>query len=352
MALDLGTICNNRVAREQLWTNNTRGGGNYNRQIPLAEYLLNNQAVVWDGDLKDLRKCIPLDAYWARICDNAPLSDCSGITCTISGSPRITGNKVTYDKNFCFIDTFSVSDDECKNDFAAQKKIAMEMENVMRKFRGKTNSMIIANLDSQYTPTVLPAGMPSFIQVNPTTGAVQIPASYWNHDLIVYLITIAEYNDIQMPALFGGSTFYHANKNSQLNQLNSNQKDESAKYNQLPMVFDLRWFDPNFTTPTVFLSDASGFGFFNAWEHDNTTPVEFLAKDSSYVYRVTDRMLKWNDGGTMRSLYYDVYVQENCIVVNGTRRKKFDFEMRYAGGIHNAPADCNGGNGILKIEMV
>lgn len=352
MPLDLGTICNTRVARERLWNGSNRDKNAYNRDTPTADLFLQNQAVTWSPELKDLTKCKPMEAYWARICDTTPLGDCSDIACTINYPARITGQNETYDRNFCHTDGFSITDDECKNEITLNSKMVMEMENIFRKFREKANRQVIAALDSNFTAPVMPAGLPSWITVT-GGGVIQIPAAYFTHDLMVYLNTIAEYNDINMPHLVSGSVFYHSVKNSAFNQLNQNQKDEAAKFGQMPISWDLRYMDQMFGgTPTMFLADLGGFGFFNSYQHSNTTPESFSSKDGSSVYSIPDMKLRWNDNGTIKQVRYDVFVQENCTIVAGLRKLKWDFEFKFAGGIHFSPADCNGGNGILKIEMI
>ena len=114
--------------------------------MPALRSMLDRQNVSWNPILLGNR-CVGMRADWLKDCQAPSLLDPKDADCTITGQP-IESVKQDYAPNFAEIETFRVTDDECKDVYTAQDKIAYNMATKSVKLARKVSQRLIAFLNA------------------------------------------------------------------------------------------------------------------------------------------------------------------------------------------------------------
>lgn len=317
-------------------------------QAPLesAKALLENQTVKFDPILSG-RQCIGVTAAWLKSCTDTSV-DCSDtdfdlVDCSIVGAELESDNKL-YQPNLCFRTTFSVSDTDCADIYSFQDKMAYSFSKKMLELDKKINA---------YMPAFLHANA----MANRHTGTigtisgtlVNIPAALWTPDLLADFHLATVFNEINNEVVLTGTAFANVMYNANFNALNSDQKDEMAKFSAFGNWYaDPRVVDTVLGTKSLFVFDAGGYGFFNTNEYTNDVPYNQLDAANTTTFRMASKNLKYRDGNVLKPVYYDITWQRTCTLMNGLRRWVNQVEITFRGGLFLGPEDCTGGSGILE----
>jgi hypothetical protein len=335
------------VKQQEMWAN-PRSLNQLNEYTETAQAILSNQMVRWLPIMENGRKCIGVKATWLKDCDDT-VTDCSSgnnlSNCDISGH-EIESDSKLYPENLCIRDSFKVMDDECKDQYEAQEKIAFAMIRSKQKIQKKLNTKIISFLDANITANLF-TGTYGDIDGTETYFA----PSYWTQDIIAEFDLTNVMNKIRTPIVLNGSNLRTAVFNAQFNQLNSDQKDQAAKFGHMKMYWDLLNIDTTVGSKATYLVDAGGVGFFNLNNYMNTAPEQTNDNQNSVVWHETSPNLSYMNGNAEQPLKFDITMLRKCTVIGSQRLWGYHYEVQLRGGLHLGPPGCGGATdtGILKI---
>lgn len=329
------------------------------KPVDTAQVILGRQLVDWNPfygpkGLNNGRSCIGANVVWLKNC--APeVKDCAEDlqSCVLTGPEMESDNKL-YEPNQCFDFSASVKDNKCKDLFDKATKV------------GKAIADGIAALDAEIQKRLI-----AFIVANPqdnaftgTYGVIDgsgTPTTFtraeWSDGrIIAELAATAEINGLHnYYGISGRNMWAEAFMARAVPAGAFNATDNQYLFSAgiFDIVFDLVNIDAaNGGTPTTALVDAGAYGYFNVTDYDNDAPVPFHQGSNLSVFRVRSPRLSYNNGGTLQPVYYDVEIQEGCIVDSATNKKTTETVVRvqHQGGLHLAPDICDDGTGILIFE--
>lgn len=339
------------VRQEEIWAD---GRNTRELQHPEAalQGVLSRQQVTFDPILRG-DQCVGFKAAWLKSGNTTVVDNSAGASdlenCDITGA-EIESVSATYAPNIAFRTSFEVRDDECKDLFAAQDKIAYAMLNAKTQLKKSLSASLIAFLNSNASASEYTIARGAIHHT--LSGSVQqIDPSLWNSDLLSEFFLHAEWNKFNNPYILSGSNFI---KDFWIDPYRVDvAKTSQNVYRQGPfdMVFDPRNVDTVNATKRSYLIDAGALGFFCKNNNAATVAEEITA--DTFRYQERDMSLTITNGGQSLPLTYDIYMKRGCHVKNGNARVPgWTFEVQLLGGLHAAPPDNDGKNGITIFDQV
>lgn len=311
-----------------------------------------NQKVTWHPIMKG-RKCVGVQAVWLKKCADTVVDFSSSnalVDCDISAT-EIESNSLTLSPTFKLRDSFVVWDDECKDLIEVNEKIAWASIRTKVALEEKLNQKTIAFLNANkmvnaFTPA---AGSIGVAAGAPAGSQTRVDPAYWNEDIIAEFDLAAEFNELNSPYVINGTNLRSAFFNAAYNTLNSDEKDQKAKFQHFDMYFDSRVINGITTRKSTFIVDSGALGLWIQNENESEVPVEWNDRKGMVAWRENSINLAYRDGSAVVPVAFDVYMYRDCkIAGNGARRMGWFFEYNLRGGIAVGPPDCNDGTGILE----
>lgn len=352
MNFDASRLPDILLKQDEMWQD-PRSKRELQHPLVTAQVLLENQLVTWTPVMKG-RQCIGVSATWLKSCEDNSI-DCeatgnSDVDCVIDGRP-IQSDSATYKPNICLKDSFAVWDDECADAFSFEEKFAYAMLKAKLNLEKRINTKMIAFLEAntmqnRYTDT--------YGTIAPTETS--FPSALWTADLMAEFDITAEFNEINAPIIISGTNLKNAVYNASFNQLNDDQRDQAAKFGDFDIFFDPRNVNTTTGQRSTFMIDQGSYGFFVKNEFTNEIPVNQGDDKNTMTYMERSMSLNYRDGNATIPLTFDVYVQRKCKIadIGNTKKRRWGtfVEINFNGGIHLAPADCEGGTGMLEFVNV
>lgn len=314
-------------------------------RLNTAKAVLENQTAVPLPVMTADGKCTAVDMTWLKYCGSTGV-DCADedyvFSCDITGAEG-ESVKERLEANYCHEEKFIVRDDECNDLFPAVKKIAEGIANAKLKAEANLSAFMMAQLyagispasayegevpegwDLDGTPYLYPgtaidrprvlSEMYVMSQINQVTNPVYVADGTWQAD--VYLAQHLNNN--------GGAVVNEAGLYDGMG--NKWYFDPIAMSTLNNDAGRLIMFDPN-NILAWFTNDVSNF-----------EPEMWLSSKALTRWKEPTMYLRDRNGNP---LYYDVYMQEDCIEgVNGKPRKVYKFKLTLSGGFHIGPNACN-----------
>lgn len=328
--------------QEEMWKN-SRVNNNFDQPIETARVILANQQVAWDPIMNNARKCIGQKVVWLKQSDST-IGDGATASCTIAGT-EIESDSKTYAPNLILNREFKVLDDQCKDIFEVQDKIAYQMMWAKTLLLSAFNVKVIALLEANLMANVAPQSG----TYNATTKATYYTSGYWNQDLIAELNLSAIMNKINNPIILNGTNLYNAYFNSQYNVRNDNQKDQVAKFNHFNMYWDPRNIDSTVGAKATYVIDTGVLGFFNQNEYNTLVPYWNEDDKNTFTWREDLPGLSYMDNGVMKNCAVDVRMQRRCAANGSNLAFGYYFDVIFRGGLVTAPLNVSTDKGILKF---
>lgn len=337
------------VRQEEVWAD-----GRNTREVRHPEAalqgVLSRQMVNYDPILRG-SECVGFKATWLKsanttVVDNSDeLSDLAN--CDITGA-EIESVSTTYAPNIFLRHTFMVTDDECKDLFDAQTKIAYAMLNAKTQLKKTLSSKLIAFLNANASASKYTIALGGIHHT--LTGTVQeIDPSLWTPDLLAEFDLHAQWHELDNPYILTGSNFYKDFWLTPFRSENSKTTHDVYPGGPFDFIFDARNVDTVNATKRSYLIDAGSLGFFVKNYNAATAPEEI--KSDLWRYQERDMSVTVMNGGQAIPLTYDVYMSRGCYIKGGKARVPgWTFEVQLNGGMHVAPADLDGDNGILAFD--
>ena len=180
-----------------------------------------------------------------------------------------------------------------------------------------------------------------------TTDSTYIPANQWDEDIIPYFAMTADLNRFASPYFVHGANLYMLAKvAAPKDSLNDDERDFLAKYQMYAHYWDTHNFAALNENNLTLMIDAGAVAFASVNYHTDTP--DNIAADVS-LFRVPSRAT-YNNGTPIA--YYDVFIQRQCLVVNGQKEWYDVVEMKLPkwGLIVNPATFQTGNNGILEFR--
>lgn len=269
-------------------------------------------------------------------------------SCEIGGD-RAASAKITIVPTEDLYDEFTVVDDQVDGLFDMEKEMAEQMARKMSEIRLVWNNKILAFFNAN---TMLP-------DVHADDGTLVgnvitvAKATLSSADYIAKVQLIAEMNDVYDAFIISGRMFW-VEKYKAMFKTAACCSVDALFDGPFDISFDLRNIDSVVGTDAVLLIDPGSYAIFPTNDFDNDTPIE-RAKDT-VSFRLKDPILQYSNGGTMVSVYYDVLVQDKCVIddtVSPARErwgKSVRLHMRW--GKTLAPDPGGFGTGIIEFNGV
>lgn len=307
---------------------------------------LERQRVAWHPILKG-EKCIAVEASWLKDCAADGTTDGEDVTCDIAGL-QIESDNEQYKPTFSLREIFAVTDDECRDMFAFQEKVAYSMLVKKTKLIKRFTTAFAAFIAAGATASVfVPEGMTN------NAGTLEFAPIDANPSFLAKIALAAEMNRFENYYLLSGITFWESKYNAQFEKLNDDQRDREAKFN----AFDMFWDPLNFQRLSIpnkmFMIEAGSAGFFPQNDYMSLSPTELTSENWTWREKID---LKYADDARLQDVYIDVRMTRECIVQEkdhrNTPKAGWHFELLLSGGLILGPTDCTGGQGIIELEQV
>lgn len=287
-----------------------------------------------------------------------------GLVCDIVSAEGVASVESTLAFNMLKVKNIEVSDDICGNLFAdpgrngteqAATIIAQRLNHAMNSLRKGLNASFItflnANKSSVNNDASLPTGITfgtSLFTVTETTLSMNDP------DTLTDLEAIAINNDMTDYFFVAGRNhFYNARRNAEYHALNDNERDV-IRWGDTPIYFDIKNLDSTLSGKNSFIVDPGAFIFFNHVDEGLSFIPEMVSEaDNLFEYIVEDPILRFNNGGMIEPIRYQLAYQKICNNVNAsTLRRTFThrWEVKLHGGLYAAPPAEDTHTGILKFK--
>lgn len=341
------------VKQQEMWAAG-RSDRDLNHPEVGLQGVLSRQQVTFAEILRG-DQCVGFKAAWLKssantVTDNSD-SESNIEDCDLSGV-EMESDSQTYAPNVFLRTSFMVTDDECKDLFTAQEKIARGMLDAKTKLKKTLSEKLVAFLNSNASASDFTIAKGA---IHHTLDGVvhEIAPSDWNSDLLAEFQLHSDYNDLQSPYMLTGMNFW---KDFWLTPYRTDFAKDKAQnvYQQGPfdIIFDPRNVDSvNDPAKRTYLIDAGALGWFSKNYNLSVTPDE-IANDV-YRYQESDMSLTFQNGGQSLPLTYDVYMKKGCYIKNGKARVPgWTFEVNLMGGLHVAPPDANDKNGIFAFDQI
>lgn len=321
------------------------------RPIETARGVLESQRVTWNPSLFDGTTCIGVTGAWLKNCGDNVISCTDGEFeapgCTIGGN-ELQSDSILYKPNDCLIGELSVLDNECRDIFDLQEKVAFGMASLEMQILSKLNRKVIAFLDANSDDNTLIGGPGTVDPLNPIT---YFPSTAWTPEIVADLAYIVSQFDINNPVAITGYNLWNSNFNAAFNALNDNQRDQIAKLGFMPIFFDPQNIDVAMGQRTTFVFDPANVGFFTTNQFQNLAPIDMNDALNTMVMRYNSQKLSFANGTQRLPVSFDVQMQRACTTVNELNQQRWGWKirMKLTFGLYTGPADCNGVKGIFQF---
>lgn len=318
--------------------------------------LMNNQTVRFPDALRD-KTCRKLKAWFPRNCKPVVTEDCctgDDDSCEIPFSPdTVPVECYEYAPNFCRTVKFGAMDDQCDSKITMEEVLRESMAKAERQLIEDLNEAMLVEVTSKVKPIEIDPLCSDFT-TDPDTGAIVVPQSYWNGDLVYDLQNLVSQLEMNDYMAYSGSLLakelWKAGKNGA-----GCCENEAAKYNDLPDICFNKKQDQQLGEKCMLFVEKGALGIFSVHEYPNQTPIERKAYNgNTFVYSKQLGNLTWRNGNQTLPVMVDVSYQIRCKTVtfkDGTCAQRYGIagKMKLRAGIICAPEDCDGFNGIVKF---
>lgn len=328
--------------QNEMWLD-SRVNNVFDQPIETARVILGNQRVKWDPLMDNARNCIGQKVVWLKNSDTT-VGDAQNATCDITG-PELESDSKLYTPNVTLDRKFSVLDNQCKDLFDVNDKIAYGMMMAKTLILTQLNLKVIALLEANLMINTAPQAGTWHLG----TMATYYASGVWNQDIIAELNLAAVMNKINAPIIVNGTNLYNAYFNSTYNVLNDNQKDQVAKFKHFNMYWDPRNIDSTVGSKATYVIDPGVLGFFNQTEYMNSTPEWRKDDKNTFTWSEDIPQLSYVDGGVVKNVKVDVRMQRKCSVNGSKLDFGYFFHVVLRGGLVTAPLYVAGDKGILKF---
>lgn len=305
-------------------------------------------------------RCIGENVYWTEKGSDTITYNGDGTTpaltiaCDLTESEGPTTDSKQYSDNVRLIAKVEVADDLCDNLYTFQELAAERIMTAIFDIRKALNVKLInfldtnkgANFDPEHADDV--AGDDGITFVSASNHFTAAGSNFQDPDFLTDIAALVENNDIENYFLLSGRwNFYNAFMNSQYHRLNDTERHHMM-FDDFNMYFDSRYLDSTLTGKNTF---AVGLGTYAIWNRVWSTPEPVQVKDNSFEYHIIDPELMINVGGVLQPVKYEVYYQKICTGGDANTRRTFThrWEVKFLGGIYEAPTAVTDQTGILKF---
>lgn len=298
------------------------------------------------------------------IADSATIERVDGdwdLSCDLETPRYAESAKKTYDTDALAIETTAVNDGLCGvlfNDAPADLEgrnraatlVAQQLEFAMRKLRGSLNTQAITFLNTARTNVNSDSSLPDYLSWNATPDFNYSADSelFQTPDFLTDIDAVAANTRIQnFFMLSGRRNFYNAVTNSDFRQLNDNERF-LVRFNQYDMAFDISDLDAELTGANTFVV---GEGTYVIWNASSSPTLPFQIDFDKWRFTIQDPVLQIYENGTLRPVLYEVVYQKTCANRDALTNHTFNhvFEVKFMGGIEQAPVASGANTGILKF---
>jgi hypothetical protein len=291
--------------------------------------------------------CRGYEVTWLKPgCDNEATDiDSEDDFCEIDGTELESVKKV-YDVTNAVTTDFKVWDDDCKDTFTFQDKVAEGMYQAEIALEKKLNTASILFLNASIDDNTHVVGNAE----NVAGAGTYFPAADWTPELMGQLAEILAVNKVAAPILLTGTNMWNAHFNASYNALNTTGKDQMGKLMHFPnWYFDPLTLDGALSEKATFGFDPGVVGFLNKNFWANRSPINTLDKNNTHIWSFPARNLKYKDGSSMKPVIIDAMWQRVCKTTSGRPvwGTIYKFFLRYE--MVTSPADCNSQLGIFKF---
>lgn len=340
------------VKQEQVWAD-SRADRELQHPEDALQGVLARQQVSFDPILRG-GECVGYKAAWLKSGNTTVVDNSAGGSnlenCNITGD-ELESVSTTYAPNISLRATYQVKDDECKDLFDAQEKIARGALNAKTQLKKTLSTKLIGILNANGSASNFTIAEGAIHHT--LSGVVhQIAPTDWTSDLIAEFMLHAAWNKFNAPYLINGSNFY---KDYFLTPYRTDfgNQDAQGAYRQagIDMVFDPMNVDGVNGTKRTYMVDAGALGFF-CKNYNGSVTAEQITADR-FRWQERDMSLTFVNAGQTIPVTFDVYMERGCHVKNGTARVPgWTFEYQLNAGIHIAPPDGDSKNGITIFDKV
>lgn len=301
--------------------------------------------------------CVGVEAIYLKSCNDTvtdtSLSENNLSDCDVTGVEAETAKK-TYTPNISLTKAIRVSEDDCAGFTSFEEKLAFMKLQAKAAIESEYNEKYIAAIAANVQAN-------AFVVGGTANGSiVEFPATDFEGGAGAKLMPkfhiSAEQNQIYDAWMLNGQNFYEAHWLYEYKEKAGSDDRYDDVYMQGPykMYWDIINVDSVVGSNPTFVIDKSAIGFFGQNEYSNDTPREL--KSDLWTYREPSMRLRYRDGQSTQTVYFDVVEQHSCTVTSKDparqrRHRVVDLEYTLKGGIITGPPDCGGGTGILQFDQ-
>lgn len=297
-------------------------------------------------------KCVGYQLTWLKSCGETVTDRLTTAyaNCDFTGCDEIESTSLNVDKNLSLSKCFTVWDDQCKDSYTYEEKVAFEMARTKALLEHEANKKMIALLDSSTSPNEY-TGAPGDTTTAP--GETQIASANFTSELFAYFSIVGEVNRIYDPIIVSGTNMYTDYFLSRFKRDGCCDTDKIFMDGPYRIIFDLTVLEAVAGSQATYMVDAGTYAFWNTTEFDNLTP-QLKAKDT-YVWKSKSNRLRYRDGNTLKPVYFDVMMKRECKpdpTTGDSLKWGTVYDVSLKGGIFIGPVDCASHTGILKFVQV
>lgn len=291
--------------------------------------------------------CRAYEVTWLKRCGSSatPTGSLANASCQLSAD-EVDSDKKTYNIASGFQDKFMVWDDECKDKFAAEEKIAYALMDCFKNLKTKVNEAAVAFLEANLQENVYDYGLGTV-----DGDTTYLPPNLWTPDIIAEFALTAKMNKIKDVVTLSGTNLWNAIFNSAYNASNDNQRDQLRKFQHFK-----RWYQDPMSVDTLaggkatYLWDRGLVAFYTKNDYAHESPRNNNDPLNTITYSMPDKELGFMNNGIWQPAKYDINSQVVCkTLANGTKRFGRIFQVLLHFNLITSPSDCAGDTGILKF---
>ena len=318
------------VEIDRIWADNQQKA-DYESKVDALTAIRKEQTAdisIIENPAKDLEVRI----YWAADCSTT-LTDCT-TSCTLGGvEPEALCQDLSLD--LCKEAGFSLTENRFRaSNLSREIVVAKAMAKRMRELDEWLVQQLISKLNAF-------AGTNQFEGIaDVDSDGTWIAASYWNVDLYGYFSQVAIMNRLNDPFMLHGGNLFQVYWQAQMNNLNTNNKDQLAKLQSLRSYWDMFNVDSvNSPDKVSYMISKGAVAFANKAHYPLNAPVQYFDDQ------------RWSiESKALPGVYYDVYYNNQCIAGSTTKDVKHNWTLTVKAGIFKNPVGCNDDiTGIIKF---
>jgi hypothetical protein len=320
-----------QVAADRIWADNQMAQ-DYKPEVGVLEAIRKEQTAIL-REIENPEKDRTLKIFWAADC-NEGTEDCDD-DCEIGGA-ELEAQCKEYALDLCQRVGFNVKEKMFRNsELTREQVVAKAMLKKMKALDEYLARTMVAKLNSFAGENQFDQGATGTGVVG--SGATYIAPSYWTPDIYGYFAQVIVMNKLNNAFLIHGSNLYQMYWLAQMNNLNTDQKDQLAKINSIPSYWDMFNIDAvNSPDKVSYLVTKGAVAFANKAYYPSV-PVEYLGA-GQLRYSV--------ESNALPGVKYDVYYTNEC--TNNDIIHKWTLYVK--AGIFLNPFGCNDEvTGVLKF---